>query len=276
MNYETMKRIFLSSFRKLALANINRLLSIAHFKLVQTQTLGKLEFLANNPVHRNFKFLELVADPDSQRLINLLKNSKSQVQQDVFVVIESDFKVGGFFVEFGATNGLAFSNTFLLETEFSWRGILAEPARIWKKELMANRPNSFIEHLCVWKDSESKLTFNETQEPMLSTIDFFSEKDFHRDNRLNGNKYEVGSISLIDLLIKYNAPKYIDYLSIDTEGSEYEILKAFDFSKFSFGVITIEHNFMPNRELIFDLLSSHGYIRKYEEISEFEDWYVKI
>lgn len=167
------------------------------------------------------------------------------------------------------------SNTYLLETEFSWTGILAEPARLWEKQLRANRPNAFIETLCVWKDSNSSLIFNETDVPELSTIDSFSDGDGHRDTRLAGKTYEVQTISLNDLLIKHRAPKYIDYLSIDTEGSEYEILEAFNFNEFSFGIITVEHNYTPQREKIFALLTGHGYKRKYENISAFDDWYVK-
>jgi len=85
----------------------------------------------------------------------------------------------------------------------------------------------------------------------------------------------VQTVSLEDLLKKNNAPKYIDYLSIDTEGSEYEILSAFNFDEFNIKVITVEHNFTHQRELIFTLLTKHGYKRKYDYVSEFDDWYVK-
>lgn len=109
----------------------------------------------------------------------------------------------------------------------------------------------------------------------MSTVDSFCYKDYHSESRLSGKKYEVQTISLYDLLIKYQAPKYIDYLSIDTEGSEYEILKVFNFEEFTFGVITVEHNFTLQRDKIFALLTSHGYKRKYEDISDCDDWYVK-
>ena len=48
--------------------------------------------------------------------------------QHLFDLSELEFKRNGFFVEFGAANGIDLSNTYLLETEFSWTGILAEPA----------------------------------------------------------------------------------------------------------------------------------------------------
>ena len=77
-----------------------------------------------------------------------------------------------------------------------------------------------------------------------------------------------------DLLEKYSAPSIIDYLSIDTEGSEYDILNAFDFQKYKFRVITCEHNFTPMREKIYDLLIKKGYKRKLSNISRVDDWYV--
>ena len=224
----------------------------------------------------DLEFIRALGPANYESIIPLLSKSRSQLHQDLFVLSETDYKKkGGYFVEFGATNGIDLSNTYLLETEFSWTGILAEPARVWEKQLRANRPDAFIETLCVWKDSNSRLAFNETDVPGLSTINSFSDKDSHRNTRLAGRKYEVQTISLNDLLIKHRAPKYIDYLSIDTEGSEYEILNAFDFNQFSVGIITVEHNYTPQREMIFDLLTTHGYNRKHKSISEFDDWYVK-
>jgi len=221
-------------------------------------------------------FIRALSPVNYELVLSLLEKSKSQLRQDLFVLSELGYRREGYFVEFGATNGIDLSNSYLLETEFSWTGILAEPGRVWKKELQSNRPNSSIETLCVWKDSNSILTFNETEDPELSTIDIFSGKDSHKDSRQDAKSYQVHTISLNDLLIKHNAPKYIDYLSIDTEGSEYEILRAFAFEKYAFGVITVEHNFTPQRELIFALLTKNGYRRKYENISSFDDWYVKI
>jgi hypothetical protein len=96
----------------------------------------------------------------------------------------------------------------------------------------------------------------------------------HKNERMTGIKYEISTISLNDLLDKYNAPKEIDYLSIDTEGSEFEILNAFDFSEHKFKIITCEHNFTQMRESIYSLLTKNGYGRKYTDLPVFDDWYV--
>jgi hypothetical protein len=65
----------------------------------------------------------------------------------------------------------------------------------------------------------------------------------------------------------------MDYLSIDTEGSELKILQSLDFSRWRFRVITCEHNFTVDREAIHSLLTAKGYVRRWEEYSQWDDWY---
>ena len=223
----------------------------------------------------DIKFLSaLVNSRKINDVIKYLEKSKSDLRQDLFALNELNFKKNGFFVEFGACDGIISSNTHLLEKDFEWNGILCEPARFFSKQLQINR-KCHIENKLVWKESGKNLTFNEsTAHPRLSTIDAFSNTDRWYLERRNGEKYNVETISLNDLLKKYNAPKIIDYLSIDTEGSEFDILKNFNFENYIFKIITCEHNNTPNREKIFDLLKKHGYIRKYSEITQYDDWYI--
>lgn len=208
-------------------------------------------------------------------LLRFSSQSKSQLSQDVFVLSETGFKRGGYFVEFGGTDGVKFSNSHLLEKEFGWSGIVAEPAKVWAEDLVKNR-NCHIEFDCVWSKTGETLEFNEVGAAELSTIDSFSDNDEHAKAREVGSKYQVSTISLVDLLRKYDAPKEIDYLSIDTEGSEYEILSAFDFNEYKIKIITCEHNYTPMREKIFELLSSKGYARRYPYMSLLDDWYVHV
>jgi FkbM family methyltransferase len=133
---------------------------------------------------------------------------------------------------------------------------------------------------CVWSETDLELMFNQVDSslasygPELSTIDTFSACDTHSGRRRNGEKYPVKTISLLDLLKKYQAPQEIDYLSIDTEGSELAILANFDFDQYTIKTITCEHNYTPMREKIFDLLTSKGYKRKHQDVSQWDDWYV--
>ena len=180
----------------------------------------------------------------------------------------------GIFVEFGVGDGIDSSNTYLLETKYEWSGLVAEPARARHDDLRKNR-NCAIEFRCVWSKSGETVMFHEARHVDLSTIDAFSKSDKWASLREAGTKYPVETISLNDLLAENHAPNRIDYMSVDTEGSEVEILTTFDFDKYDVKIITVEHNFTPARERLHSLLVSKGYVRKYESLSQWDDWYVK-
>jgi hypothetical protein len=78
------------------------------------------------------------------------------------------------------------------------------------------------------------------------------------------------SISLHDFLGQHRAPRDIDYISIDTEGNEYDVLRTFPFSEWNVTLFTVEHNFTEQRTLIRELLESHGY-RCTEQ--KWDDWF---
>jgi FkbM family methyltransferase len=218
-------------------------------------------------------FLQHIPEPWVARSLRLIDASPAQFHQDLFVLAATGFARDGYFVEFGATDGVELSNTMLLEREFGWSGILAEPARCWQQALRQNRACT-IESRCVWTRSGETLTFNEVDYAELSTIQAFSGNDTRKRERERGRNYSVETIPLNDLLAVHGAPAVIDYLSIDTEGSELDILEAFDFTRHRFRVITCEHNYSPAREKIHTLLTGHGYRRCLTEISTVDDWYV--
>ena len=203
----------------------------------------------------------------------LVSESRSQLRQDLFVLAMLRFPTNGFYVEFGATDGVTGSNSFFLEKHFGWDGILAEPARVWHKDLSKTRACK-IDQRAVWSESGQQLEFNETFAGALSTLDRFSSSDSHAQFRESGRLYPVTTVSLLELLNFHGAPQVIDYLSMDTEGSELEILGAFDFSEYSFKVITVEHNFMSARGAINGVLEKNGYVRVLEDLSNFDDWYL--
>jgi FkbM family methyltransferase len=178
----------------------------------------------------------------------------------------------GFFVEFGATDGVTISNTLLLEKDYNWSGILCEPALVYREALVENRSCTIV-NKCVYRKSGEEVSFFECEHNDLSTILEFKEKDLHRPSRKNGTQYTVETISLADLLEDYSAPSVIDYLSIDTEGSEFDIIKEYDFSR-HINIITIEHNYSNNREKIKKFLEEKHFVRIFDSISEFDDWYI--
>ena len=200
--------------------------------------------------------------------------SKSQIGQDLFVLWKLGMKRGGYFVEVGAASGDELSNTCALERQFGWDGICAEPGRRWHPRLRQGR-RCRIDERCVWSTSGLQLDFMECDVGELSTVASLATSDDLERGQLEAQSYRVDSVSLTDLLVQHGAPSVIDYLSIDTEGSELEILASHDFGRFTFRVITVEHNRVAGRRsAIARLLRSKGYRREMPSLSRFDDWYV--
>ena len=260
---------------------INYILGLLNYKIVNS-----LNYQKNiNLLHQNnqriyylcFNLLCKYTNNPLRLKINL-KNSKSQYLQDLFVLCHLNFKKKGYFVEIGAGDGVHLSNTILLEKKFKWNGILIEPLKSFFIKLKSRRKAKIETDLC-YSISNKKLLFREVlntenSSALFSTIEPFFSNDFHSKSRKISKAYKLNTISLNDLLIKNNSPKIIDYLSIDTEGSEFEILKTVNFKKYKFRVITCEHNYSNNRKKINKLLILNGYKRVLEEISNVDDWYV--
>jgi FkbM family methyltransferase len=202
-----------------------------------------------------------------------LSISRGQVFQDIFAMFCHNGKTNGFFVDFGATDGMSINNTYILEKHFNWTGILAEPAKLWHDSLRANR-RAKIDTRCVWSKTGENLEFKETSNGEYSTLSQFVEGDLNAPNRKVGVHYNVETISLNDLLLSHDCPKTIDYMSIDTEGSEVEILSHFDFEKYHVSVFTVEHAYTQNREKIRKLMASNGYLNVFPNISKWDDWFV--
>ena len=262
----------------------NNLKSVINFFGLEIIKKSNFDKITNIP---NFSFLwNLITEEQKHFIAKYLVNSKSQYAQDLFVISEMcNKKLSPFFIEFGATDGIKWSNTYLLEKEFNWEGILSEPAKVWEKQLKINR-SCIIDTRCVYNISGERIEFSEILNPTdkylvssaeLSTIKSFTVKnDWASSVRKNNSiTYEVETVSLNDLLDQHNAPEKIGFLSIDTEGSELLILNSFNFNKYKIDIVIVEHNYnLEIRNNIYNLLTKNGYTRKYKEISGADDWYV--
>lgn len=193
---------------------------------------------------------------------DVVDRSTSQLGQDIWVLEKTGFKRGGFFIEFGASDGILLSNTYLLENEFEWQGICAEPNPKFFSQLKNNR-KCIVSNSCIGGTTGEKVEFIFAD--VYGTMSKYIDSDSHLDRRNiylnNGDVDLLETISLDDLLTHHNAPREIDYMSIDTEGSEYAILSKFPFDKWKIKLITVEHNYAPQRDEIRNLLEGLGYER---------------
>jgi len=240
--------------------------ALLHTALIKEALVAEEQKLLSN-------FIESVGDKN--------KIIKSQLFQDAF----ASFIVGDLFdktfLEFGATDGISLSNSYMLENNFGWTGILAEPSPQWHEELKNNRPNTKIITDCIWKCSGEKLDFFVSDFGVSSTLVDFKYSDLStmpgntRARIKNGKVVKVETISINDVMEKNFNGDAPSYLSIDTEGSEYEILQSLDFEKYRPVVFTIEHNFTNLQNKIDELMISKGYVRVFRKITSFDAWYVR-
>lgn len=205
----------------------------------------------------------------------LAHRSQSQIMQDLWVLFELSERKSGYFVEFGATNGVTMSNTHLLEKHFGWTGILAEPNPGFHARLRRER-GCQISHDAVHATTGQAI-FLCTEKPAFSRLASIEPDDiFEREGRRVVRKEQkVNTVSLNDLLDRHKAPDHIDYISIDTEGAELDILSSFDFSRRRVDLFTIEHNFIPERAGVQALMTANGYVRRFPEFSRFDDWFIR-
>lgn len=191
-----------------------------------------------------------------------------ELYQDVFVLFMTDYKRRGFFVEFGAMDGLRASNTLLLETKYGWTGILSEPNPRYNKVLAHNR-RCKIDLRCVSDQTGATVKFqcadNSGYPGMVGHI--------YQESRSKGNIIDVETVDLNDLFAQNDAPDVIDYVSVDTDGSEPMIMRAFDFSKNHVNLWSIEHNQAAWRQEIHDIMLTNGYTRVLKDFSGYDDWY---
>jgi FkbM family methyltransferase len=207
--------------------------------------------------------------------IHHVTESKAEYFQDLWVLKETGFKRQGFFIEFGATNGVDASNTWLLESNFDWRGILVEPNPQYQKSLANNR-KCHIDGRIVWNETGKTLNFLAMEQPYTSVVeDDYQHK--YREELRNVNQFPLETVSLNDILKQYGAPKKIDFLSIDVEGSEERILRSFFQEKdFQIDLMCVEHNWRDKDGALLKFVISQGYERVHAEFSERDYWFRRV
>jgi len=159
----------------------------------------------------------------------------SQIGQDKWVESILQGKENGYFIELGACDGIHYSNTLHFEQTLNWSGICIEPNDHYFKELKKNRKCNVSNDLVSSRDGV-EIDFSICG-PVSGIVDEnigpFTEKT---------NIVKKTTKTLDSILDRFNAPKLIDYLSLDVEGQEYNILKTFPFEKYKFRCMSVEHN----------------------------------
>jgi len=142
----------------------------------------------------------------------------------------------GFFVDFGAGNGVRFSNSYWLEKSRGWRGLLCEPN---PHQTIEGRDRSIIERVAVGPAGKAMIGL--TQDPDLAGILRSPETTTDEPRLSVVHTVEVDCVPLTTLLERHHIDR-VDLISIDTEGTEIEAWRTLDLTRWRPRVCIIEYS----------------------------------
>ena len=193
---------------------------------------------------------------------------KSQVGQDEWIVKMTNGKRNGYFLDIGASDGITISNSYVLEKEYGWNGICVESDKDVFEKLILIR-NCKCVNVAIYSENATVPFVREPYKGIKSCIQIPSGEIVRM----------VDTITMKRLMEENYVPEYIDYISIDIEGADYEALRGFPFDKYRVGFWTIEHNAYLDggilRDKIRGIMTEHGYKIVWDKSDriDLEDWF---
>jgi FkbM family methyltransferase len=195
--------------------------------------------------------------------------SNSQVFQDIFALYNCGFQEN-YFLEFGANDGVALSNTILLES-LGWNGIIGEALNRLYMIAKMSRQCEVVEGALA---HESGVELQFYDQNLYSSAVSYSGDDMHAEKRKLGKLCKVQTVRIDELLEKYDAPNTIGFFSLDVEGAEVEVLETFPFDRYFVQCAAIEHNHTEQEVRIDRIMAENGFKRVLKVFSGHDGFYV--
>ena len=189
----------------------------------------------------------------------------SQFGEDKFLAKVFD-KKSGCCVEVGGFDGITGSTTFYFEN-IGWECLVVEPVPQFYEKIITNRRCKAVNYAASSFEGEIDFFVAEGAD-MLSSL----TPDLSRIKSEGGiiNKIRVKAKTL-DSILEENNIRDIDFLSIDVEGHELDVLKGFSISRFNPRILVIENNDMGIDNSINDYLKQFDLVRF--KITGCNEWY---
>lgn len=190
---------------------------------------------------------------------------QSQHGEDIYLWNHFGRKTRGVCVEVGAFDGISCSNSYAFES-MGWNCILVEPDPEMAKQCHENRPNSEVVQAAAGNSSaDGMLSFNvvRTDADWAGMMSFTHANSKHlakcRQMGAQIRTIEVPHRSLNEILCTLNDP--IDFITIDVEGHELEVLDGFDLERYRPEIVVTENNYDRDEDKIGSYLRDRGYLR---------------
>ena len=164
----------------------------------------------------------------------------------------------GTFLELGALNGRRFSNTKFFEDNMGFnQGVLIEPDPKSFTQLVKNRPKCECFNYAIHTEHKS-VSFLTGGNSAMNCVDHSEAKthikDFHK--RPGWGISSTVPAERLDVILQKTKLEYLDFWSLDVEGSELQCLNSMDWS-IPIGLVVIETT--ANKEQIDNIMIKHGF-----------------
>ena len=189
----------------------------------------------------------------------------SQYDECAMLAVHFLERPSGYFVDIGAADGILYSNTLNFINN-NWSGILVEPCRHFITTLNENytnhpRINIFDGAVSNFDGITEFYVWEEGKDSQISTIVYeqyesIKNSDWWIDGEFT-DKYNVNVITPSSLLKKFNAPKYIEFVDIDAEASEMNILNHWPWDEYEVELFCIE--FSMGKDILNNFMKKKGY-----------------
>ena len=200
----------------------------------------------------------------------------SQDKQDEF--LEKNIFKGyknGIFIDVGAFDGKTINNTLYFEKNNNWTGINIEPIKKVYDELVINRPKCININCAVCNnDGETEFicsTGLEVLSGIKSTYDPRHYNRLMRESRQTGSSTQLIKVQTrkLESICDEHNITHINYLSIDVEGAEFEVIKSINFDKVFIDIIGFENNYNDSSYPIIKYLQSRNFEIIYKSLDIF-------
>lgn len=214
------------------------------------------------------EFVKTLIVPPSKKPLNLTESNKkefSQMDQSSYIDKVLKEQRNGFFIEAGAYDGEAFSNTLFFELERNWTGLLIEPVPSNYKSLLQKNRNAYTINACIADNKTSVQRFNILH--VLSGRDSAMSKDnqirlmkegYQQGKHLNTFAY-LPCFPLYTILKALNVNR-VDYFSLDVEGGELSVIQSIPYDLIYIKSFSIEgSSFFSHTDTIINHLAENSF-----------------
>ena len=217
--------------------------------VILTEMLSSNDFICRDPLLGYEKSQgPSVFDENLKDIKEDYSPSRAQFGQDLWALEYHNHKRDGTYLEIGVHDGESGNNTVLMDQEYGWSGVCIDPFM----DHMEDRSCQKFYVALGSEPGEADFRYGDNGEhSVLAGLDKFASTD---DNKMWKDKvggFEMKKVQVRtpeDVFAEANLPSTIDYMSLDVEGAEMDILKSFPFDKYCVKYATIETNNDKDKE----------------------------